>query len=378
VTVLLRDARALDVTGVVEDAWVLFDGPLIAATGTGQPPGADRSVPLDGAWLTPGFLDLHVHGGGGFAFDDGPASISAALRAHRAHGTTRALVSLVASPLDVLEARLDEIAALTGGPDGVLGAHLEGPFLAHSRCGAHDPEFLRAPDPADVGRLLDAARGSLRQLTLAPELPGAFPAIEQLTIAGVSVAVGHTEADLATAARAFDAGARLLTHAFNAMPGLHHRAPGPVMAALADDRVTLEVVLDGVHVHPGLVALLAAGAPGRIALVSDAMAAAGATDGSYPLGGRRVDVRDGRAVLEGTGTIAGSTLTLDTALRLAVDVVGLDPVAAVTALTATPARAIGLGDRFGRLAPGYAADAVVLGDDWSVRAVWADGEPVEP
>ena len=376
-TVLLHGARALDAAGVVEGSWVLFDGPLIAATGTGEPPAADRAVDLGGAWLTPGFVDLHVHGGGGSAFDDGSAGIVAGLRAHRAHGTTRAVVSLVASPLDVLETRLDEIAALTGS-DGVLGAHLEGPFLAPSRCGAHDPRYLRDPEPADVGRLLDAARGTLRQLTIAPELPGAVRAIEQLAGAGVRVAVGHTEADLATTARAFDAGARLLTHAFNAMPGVHHRAPGPVLAAIADQRVTLEVVLDGVHVHPGLVALLAAGAPGRIALVSDAMAAAGAADGRYSLGGRRVEVRDGRAVLEGTGTIAGSTLTLDTALRLAVDVAGLDPVTAVTALTATPARAIGLGDRFGRLAPGYAADAVVLGDDWSVRAVWADGEPVTP
>ena len=374
-TVVLHGARALDAAGVVEGAWVLFDGPLIAATGTGEPPAADQDVDVGGAWLTPGFVDLHVHGGGGSAFDDGPAGIVAGLRAHRAHGTTRAVVSLVASPLDVLETRLDQIAALTGA-EGVLGAHLEGPFLAPSRCGAHDPRFLRGPEPADVGRLLDAARGTLRQLTIAPELPGARAAIEQLAAAGVTVAVGHTEADLATTARAFDAGARLLTHAFNAMPGLHHRAPGPVLAAVADQRVVLEVVLDGVHVHPGLVALLAAGAPGRIALVSDAMAAAGAGDGGYSLGGRQVEVREGRAVLAGTGTIAGSTLTLDTALRLAVDVAGLDPVTAVTALTATPARAIGLGDRFGRLAPGYAADAVVLGDDWSVRSVWAHGEPV--
>ncbi|WP_324275570.1 N-acetylglucosamine-6-phosphate deacetylase [Blastococcus brunescens] len=240
------------------------------------------------------------------------------------------------------------------------------------------PRHLRDPAPADVGRLLDAARGTLRQVTVAPELPGAFLAIELLTGAGVPVAVGHTEADLATTARAFDAGARLLTHAFNAMPGLHARAPGPVMAAVADPRVTLEVVLDGVHVHPALVGLLAGAAPGRIALVSDAMAAAGAADGRYRLGGLDVDVRNGRALLAGTGTLAGSTLTLDTALRLAVTEAGLDPVAAVTALTATPARVLDLDDRFGRLAPGYAADAVVLDRDWTVRSVWADGQPVAP
>ncbi|SFF50190.1 N-acetylglucosamine-6-phosphate deacetylase [Blastococcus tunisiensis] len=377
-TVLLRGARALDAAGIVDGAWVLFDGPLIAATGSGQPPAADETVDLGGAWLTPGFVDLHLHGGGGHAVDDGPASITAALRAHRVRGTTRAVVSLVAAPLAELEARLDGIAALTAAEGGVLGAHLEGPFLAPSRCGAHDPRFLRAPTAADVDRLLDAARGTLRQLTVAPELPDAIAAIERLAGAGVVVAVGHTEADLDLTARAFDAGARLLTHAFNAMPGISHRAPGPVAAAVADPRVTIELILDGRHVHPAVAGLLAAAAPGRIALVSDAMAAAGAADGSYRLGGLDVTVHDGRAVLAGTDTIAGSTLTLDTALRLAVEEAGLDPVAAVTALTATPAAALGLGHRFGRLAPGHAADAVVLGPDWTVRAVWADGRPVAP
>jgi len=173
---------------------------------------------------------------------------------------------------------------------------------------------------------------------------------------------------------AFDAGATMLTHAFNAMPGIHHRAPGPVLAALEDSRVTLELILDGRHVHPEVARLLFGDAPGRVALITDAMAAAAAADGDYRLGSLNVSVRDGLAVLSGTSTIAGSTLTQDVALQLALSEVGLPPAVAVAALTAVPARAIGLGDRFGLLEAGYAADAVVLTGDGTVAQVWAAGD----
>lgn len=374
-TTLLAGGRKLDADGEQDGFWVLLDGAMIAACGTGELPRADTAVDLAGAWLTPGFIDLHVHGGGGHAHDDGAADIRAALALHRAHGTTRSVISLVAAPIDRLEASLTDIAELADTDPTVLGAHLEGPFLATARCGAHDPAHLRSPDPADVRRLVTAARGRLRQVTLAPELPGALAAIPVLVEAGATVAVGHTDADLALTRRAFDAGARLLTHALNAMPGLGSRDPGPVGAALADDRITLELVLDGHHVHPIMAALLFAAAPGRVALVTDAMAAAGAGDGDYRLGSRDVVVRAGRAELRGTGTLAGSTLTQDAALRTAL-LAGVAPIDAVTALTAAPARALGIGDRFGRLAPGFAADAVVLDEDWSVRAVWAAGRRI--
>ena len=367
---LLHGGRTLDADGRTDGRWVLLDGATIAATGTGEPPSADETVDLAGAWLTPGFVDLHLHGGGGHAFDDGPSAVRAGLAVHRAHGTTRSLVSLAAAPVERLETALAAIADL--GDPLVLGVHLEGPFLAAARCGAHDPRHLRDPHPDDVPRLLAAGRGALRMVTLAPELPGGLDAVRRLAGAGVTVAVGHTEADLTTAAAAFDAGARVLTHAFNAMRGLGHREPGPVGAALRDERVTIELILDGAHVHPVVAGLLMSGAPGRVALVSDAMAPAGGPDGGYRLGGRDVTVRDGVAVLAGTTTLAGSTLTLDTALRNAL-ALGVDPVAAVAAVTAVPARALGLRDRLGRLAPGYAADVVVLGDDWTVRAVWAAG-----
>jgi N-acetylglucosamine-6-phosphate deacetylase len=372
---LLTGARRLDVDGEVGGSWVLLDGPTIATVGTGRPPDADHVVELAGAWLTPGFVDLHAHGGGGHSFDDGPDSIRTALDVHRIHGTTRSVISRVAAPLEALEASLRGIAALAAADPTVLGAHLEGPFLAAARCGAHDPAYLTAPTLPAVQRLLDAADGTLRQLTLAPELPGALDAIRLLRRAGVVVAVGHTDADHEQSMRAFDAGARLLTHAFNAMPPMHHRAPGPLGAALSDHLVTLELVLDGHHVHPAMAVLLFAGAPGRIALVTDAMAAAGVGDGDYRLGALDVVVRNGRATLGDDGPLAGSTLTQDAALRAAL-AAGLSRMDAVTALTATPARALGLDDELGRIAPGYAADLVVLDADWTVQHVWAAGQRV--
>jgi N-acetylglucosamine-6-phosphate deacetylase len=372
VTTLLHSATAVDARGETPDAWILLDGATIAATGAGASrPEADEVIDLAGRWLAPGFLDLHAHGGGGHDYATG--DLAAGLATHRAHGTTRAVVSLVAEPVDVLERQLARIADVAAADPRVLGSHLEGPFLAESRRGAHAAEMLRTPDDATIDRLLEAAAGTLRQVTLAPELPGGLDAVRRFVEAGVVVAIGHTECDAATARAAFDAGATLLTHAFNAMPGIHHRAGGPVAAALDDERVSLELVLDGLHVEQSVAAIAFAAAPGRIALVSDAMAAAGAADGSYRLGTLDVTVQGGIAMLPGTETIAGSTLTLDTALILAIDALGLARSEAVAALTATPARILGLGDRFGLLAPGYAADLVVLTADDTVESVWVAG-----
>ncbi|NUU07101.1 N-acetylglucosamine-6-phosphate deacetylase [Leifsonia sp. C5G2] len=376
---VVHSARKLDADGRSDDFWLAADGAHIVATGTGagwrtHAAGADVAV-IDGQgrWLTPGFIDLHCHGGGGHPYDDGVDEMRAALATHRAHGTTRSLVSHVANPLASLRESLGIVAELTASDALVLGSHLEGPFLAPERRGAHDARFLRDPEPEAVEELLGAARGTLRTATIAPELPNALEAIGVLIEAGVVVGVGHTTADYATAARAFEVGARLLTHAFNAMPGIHHRAPGPVMAAVENPEVTLELILDGLHVHPSVAALLFREAPGRVALVTDAMAAAGASDGDYRLGGLNVTVHDGLAVLSGTDTIAGSTLTQDAALRNAVTLAGVDPVAAVTALTRTPARVLGEDHRLGRLRAGYLADAVLLDHDWHVRTVVADG-----
>lgn len=367
----LAHATLVDAGGVVEDGWVRFEGGTIAATGRGAPPVRPGAVvDLGGDLLAPGFIDLHNHAAGEL---DERVDVAAALAPHRARGTTRAVLSIVSRPVHELTTALAAARRAVDAVPGVLGAHLEGPALSPARRGAHDERHLRSLDRADLNGLLAAADGALRQTTLAPERPGAERAIAMLVAEGVVVAVGHTEAGYEQTRRAFDAGASLLTHAFNAMPPLHHRDPGPIGAAIDDDRVRIELILDLVHVHPTAARLLFAAAGPRVALVSDAMAAATRGDGRFTLGGLDVDVRGGRATLSGTDTLAGSTLTLDVALRNAVLELALSPVDAVAALTETPARALGLHDRFGRLAPGFAADAVRLDDSWRVRSVWLDG-----
>jgi N-acetylglucosamine-6-phosphate deacetylase len=373
VTILFEHARKLDAAGQVDDFWMLVDGDAIVSTGSGAGPSADQTVDLGGDWLTPGFIDLHSHGAGGFSYDDGAEAIAAALAVHRAHGTTRSVISLVTSPIAELEANLSVIASLTAADPLVLGAHLEGPYLSPQRRGAHNPEFLRDPQPAELDRLLDAAHGTLRQITIAPELPNALELIAILVENGVVVAIGHSEADFALTRKAFDLGARLLTHAFNAMPGIGHRAPGPVVAAFEDSRVAIELVLDGEHVHPDVAALAFRSAPGRIALITDAMAAAGSSDGDYPLGSLSVEVRNGVAHIAGTDTLAGSTLTQDRALRVGIEQANVSPADAVVALTLTPARVLGLDARHGLLAAGFVADAVQLDSHWNVAHVWANG-----
>ena len=370
---IFEHARKLDASGQVDDFWMHVDGDTIIATGSGRAPDAENRVDVGGHWLVPGFIDLHGHGGGGHSYDNDPDEISAALAVHRTHGTTRTVISLVANPVPYLRGSLELIASLAASDPLILGSHLEGPFLSPDRRGAHNGEYLLEPQPYVVEELIGAARGTLRQITIAPELPGALEATDVLVEAGIVVAVGHTEADFATVNEAFDRGARLLTHAFNAMPGIHHRAPGPVVAAFEDERVTIELILDGLHIEPHVAKLAFASAPGRIALVTDAMAAAGSHDGDYSLGSLTVTVRDGMAVLRGTNTIAGSTLTQDAALRKAITLVGVEPRVAVEALTRTPARVLGLEHRHGMLAPGFAADAVVLDHNWGVTRVFADG-----
>jgi N-acetylglucosamine-6-phosphate deacetylase len=361
-------------------AFVAFRDGRVLATGTGsgwRDLAGDANV-FDGAGhiLTPGLLDIHNHGGAGASYAGGAEAIRTARRLHRLHGTTRQLLSLVTASADDLISHIHLAAAETRRDPTILGIHLEGPFLAREYRGAHDPVFLRDPDPDLVERLLDAADGTLRQVTMAPERAHFAKSARILRDAGVVVAVGHTAATFEQAREAIDEGATLLTHAFNGMPGVHHRAPGPVLAFVEDTRGWLELINDGVHVRPEVVRMLCRLAPGRVALVSDAMAATGAGDGRYRLGDLDVDVTAGVARLTGKNSIAGSTITLDVAIARAVRDLGLTPRAAVEAATAIPAEILGVEDRFGRLEPGYVADAVLFDSDWQVRDVWIDGRPV--
>jgi N-acetylglucosamine-6-phosphate deacetylase len=379
--VLIHSARMVTGGEVIEDAWIAFEGKTIDVVGTGDSWKGRLNVALGprpeivhaaGQWLFPGFVDIHCHGGGGYSFESADHA-PLALDLHRRHGTTRSVLSLVSNPLPVLRQQITAAGELMAADELVLGVHLEGPFLDAGHKGAHDALSLRVPDPETNAELMSMGAGLIRHITLAPELPGAMEAIGLWAAQGTTVAIGHTNADFSTSLAAFDAGATVLTHAFNAMNGLHHRAPGPVAAAIRRDGVTLEIVNDGVHVHPEVVRMAFAVAPGRVALVSDAMAAAGAEDGEYRLGALSVTVRGNRAVLTQGGALAGSTLTLDAALAHAVNVVGVDIAAAVMALTEIPAKAMGYGHRLGKLSSGYAADAVLLDTELEVQGVWAAG-----
>lgn len=376
---VLHSARLVLPTGVVECGWIAVTHDRITATGTAdtaRPPRADghEEIDLGGRWVVPGFVDLHVHGGGGKSLTAGDADEAlGALALHRAHGTTTTLASLLTAPLaDIV--RGAEVLADLADDGHIAGIHLEGPFLSHIRCGAQDPASLLTPDPAALDRMLTAARGHVRQVTIAPELPGAIALIKQIVDAGAVAAIGHTDATYDQTLAGLAAGARLATHLFNGMRGVHHREPGPVAALLEHPEAVVELVADGVHLHDAVTAMVFrhVGA-GRVAMITDAMAAAGARDGTYPLGPQMVHVQNGVALLEGTQAIAGSTLTLDSALRRVVNA-GVPMTDAVTAISTTPARVLGLDDQLGALAPGLAANLLVLDADLMVEGIMADGE----
>lgn len=374
-SLVIHSVRLVDRGEIAEDAWVRIEDGVVVARGTGTDwePATEvvdgTEVAGAGALLTPGFVDIHGHGGAGAAYDDGVDAIRTGRNLHRTHGTTRAVISLVTGTIDDLARSVALIAALTRTDGDVLGSHLEGPFLDPGHHGAHEPTLLRDPVAADVARLLEAGEGTVRQVTIAPELPGGIDAVRQIVAAGTAAAVGHTDADAAMAVAAFEAGASLLTHAFNAMPGIHHRAPGPVLAAAADHRVILEAIADDVHLDPHVVKLVFDAAPHRVALITDAMAAAGSADGRYDLGAVKVTVENGVARADDTGSIAGSTLTQDVALQRAV-AAGVDLPEVVRALTETPARAIGRDAHLGALRPGLLGDAVLLDAELRVARVW--------
>jgi len=380
---LLAGGRVVTPGGVLSPGWIRLAGNLIDAVGSGDPPRPGQAgldvTELRGRWVLPGFVDMHVHGGGGTSFTEGPADDARrAAEFHRRHGSTTIVASLVTAPLTDLEARAAMLAGLARG-GLIAGIHLEGPFLAAARCGAQDPRHMVAPDLGAFASLHAAAAGQLRVITVAPELPGATGLIEAAVQAGVTAAVGHTDATADITSAAVDAGATHATHLFNGMRPLHHREPGPVGALLDRDGVTCEVIADGTHLHDTAVRLVArAAGPGRLVLVTDAMAAAGMPDGGYRLGSLRVEVAGGVARLAGAGdggpgAIAGSTATMAGIVRHAV-AAGLPVTEVAAAASTTPARILGLSDQTGALRPALSADLVVCEEDFRLRAVMRRGE----
>jgi N-acetylglucosamine-6-phosphate deacetylase len=370
-TKVLAGARVVLPTGIVADGRVAVEGARITAA---APPDAEV-VDVRGHWLVPGFVDLHNHGGGGASFTSGTAEdVLKGIRTHRLHGTTTLVASTVTGDMDFLAQRAGLLSELAEQGE-IAGIHFEGPFISPCRKGAHSEELLRDPDPAEVRKLIDAARGHARMVTLATELPGGVDSVRLLAEHGVIAAIGHTDATYEQTVEAIEAGATVATHLFNAMPPLGHRSPGPIAALLEDERVTVELINDGTHLHPASLQLAFhhAGA-GRVAFITDAMDAAGFGDGRYMLGPLEVEVADGVARLSADGTIAGSTLTLDRAFKRAVTVDGLPVEDAVAALSTTPARLLGLSDRIGSLEPGKDADLVILDEDFDLRGVMRRGE----
>ncbi|AEY90101.1 N-acetylglucosamine-6-phosphate deacetylase [Streptomyces olivaceoviridis] len=367
---MLTGANVVLPTGTVRNGEVAVDGKRIAGT---APAGA-QVIDVTGHWLVPGFVDIHNHGGGGASFSGTAEQILTAVHTHRVHGTTTLVASTVTDEMDLLVRQAGLLSELAEQGD-IAGIHFEGPFISPCRKGAHSEKLLRDPDPAEVRKLIDAARGKAKMVTLATELPGGIDSVRLLVEHGVLAAIGHTDAGYEQTVEAIDAGATVATHLFNAMPALNHRAPGPIAALLEDERVTVELINDGVHLHPAALELAFhhAGA-GRVAFITDAMDAAGIGDGRYMLGPLEVEVSEGVARLVEGGSIAGSTLTLDRAFQRAVTVDKLSVEDAVTALSANPARLLGLFDRVGSLEPGKDADLVLLDADFELKGVMRQGE----
>ena len=365
------------VTGerVLSPGAVALDGGRVAALLPQRPAAGEGHLRLDHGVLVPGLVDLQVNGFAGVDLAGADAAGWARVgEALAATGVTSYLPTFVTAPLDELAAslaRAREARERGGGGARILGAHAEGPFLSPARPGAHDPAAMLDPSPAAVDRLLEAGEGVLAVTTLAPERPGGIAAVARLAGAGVVVSVGHSDARAAEVAAAADAGARMVTHLFNAQRGLGHREPGVAGQGLTDPRLTLGLIADLHHVHGAVCRLAMVAAPGRVALVTDAIAAAGMPPGRYRLGGLPVEVPEHGPPRRDDGTIAGSTLRLD---RAVANVAGLGVALekAVAAATRVPADLLGRAD-LGRLAPGALADLAWLDDDLGALATWVGG-----
>jgi len=368
---ILSGADVVLPTGTIKNGRVIVDRTHIA----GAAPDHARAIDVSGHWLVPGFVDIHNHGGGGASFTSGTVEdVLKGIHTHRLHGTTTLVASTVTDDMDLLAQRAGLLSELAEQGD-IAGIHFEGPFISPCRKGAHSEKLLRDPDPAEVRKLIDAARGRAKMVTLATELPGGIDSVRLLAEHGVIAAIGHTDATYEQTVAAIDAGATVATHLFNAMPQIGHRAPGPITALLEDERITVELINDGTHLHPAALQLAFhhAGAD-RVALITDAMDAAGFGDGRYLLGPLEVEVTEGVARLVEGGSIAGSTLTLDRAFQRAVTVDGLPVEDVVAAISANPARLLGMYDRVGSLEPGKDADLVLLDHQFALKGVMRRGE----
>ncbi len=375
---IFHDGRMLTDEGIVEGRALVVDAGRITGVveAADAPPG--ERVSLDGGLLLPGFIDTQVNGGGGVLFNDDPSpqAIGRIGEAHRRFGTTGFLPTVISDDLHVLaDAVAAAGAAIAGGCPGVLGVHLEGPFINVERRGVHDKAKVRRLDRTSMG-LLTGLKGAGRTVvTLAPERADRT-LIERLVAAGVIVSVGHTDGSYEEIRTAFEAGATGVTHLFNAMSPLESRQPGAVGAALEDQAVWCGLIVDGRHVHPAVLTTALRSRPlERFMLVTDAMPTVGGDADSFTLQGREIRVVDGVCQAP-DGTLAGSHLNMAQAVKNAVEMLGLDLVQAVSLASRHPAEFLGLGHELGRIAPGYRASLVLVDDALQVQASWIDGKGV--
>lgn len=375
---VLRNARILAGDEFRDDlAVVIEDGRITALVSDAAPQlgSADEQVDLGGGWLLPGFIDAQVNGGGGVLFNNTPDvdSLRTLAAAHRRFGTTGLLPTLISDDVQVMRRAIDATrAAIAQGVPGVLGIHLEGPYIAPARKGTHDANKFRVPDADEIAMAASLDNG-VTLLTLAPErVP--LESIRALVERGVIVAAGHTAASYEEARAGLDAGIRGFTHLYNAMSPLTGREPGAVGAALEDRDSWIGIIADGVHVHPASLRVALAAKPrGKVMLVTDAMPPVGADSPSYELYGEVITAVDG-VVRNAAGSLAGSALDMATAVRNAVHLLGLPLDEAARMASRYPAQFLNLDDRLGEIAEGYQADLVLLDDALQVRATWIAGE----
>lgn len=361
---------------VVRNGCIAYVGPASELPTTLPEPAGEGSfspadlteVDAQGRIIAPGYVDVHVHGGGHADTMNGTVeAIARIAEVHAAHGTTAMLPTTMTTGREEIVAAAKAVKEAMGASEGsdwrgarILGMHMEGPYIHRDMVGAQHPKYVRPADMEELQEIYDILDGSLRLITLAPEVEGNMEAVRWLHARGVAVSIGHTAATYEEAVEAFEQGVNHATHSFNAMTGLHHRQPGVVGALLTDERVYAELIADGIHVHPAAMAVLVqAKGPERLCLITDAIEAMGMPDGVYELGGQPVILKDGECRLQ-SGSLAGSVLSMDRAVANLVQLVGVDLVSAVRMASLTPAESVGIADSRGSLTVGKYADVVLL------------------
>jgi N-acetylglucosamine-6-phosphate deacetylase len=384
--VVITASRLYTPLETVERPLVFVEDGVIVEIGSlerQQAPAAGRFVDFEDACLAPGFIDVHVHGGAGHdVMESDPEALGAMEQLLYRHGVTSYLPTTITAPVDETLRALERLACAIEGDrssakDGQgakpVGIHIEGPFISHVRRGVHPPENILPPTLETFKRFWDAARGCIKVMTIAPELEGARAVIAEAAARGVCVSIGHSDADLKAARSGIAAGARHATHTFNAMRPLDHRDPGILGVVLTDERVSAEIIADGIHVDPVVIQLfLRAKGPDSAVLVTDGTAATGMPNGRYRLGSLEVDVQDGKCLAE--GKLAGSVLTMDRAVQNVMKFANWDLQHAVRLATLNPARTAGILPNAGKLAPGAPADMVVLGENGDVHKTIVRGQ----